>query len=43
MGSATVFVNNKPVARNGDTANTCNDPAPLPIGTVVAAGTVMVG
>lgn len=42
-GSATVFVNGKPVARNGDTATTCNDPVDLPIGTVVAAGTVLVG
>ncbi len=43
MGSGTVFANSKPVARNGDTANTCNDPAPMPVGTVIAAGTVMVG
>lgn len=42
-GSATVFINGKPVARSGDTALTCNDPADLPAGTVVAAGTVMVG
>ena len=42
-GSATVLINGKPVARNGDTALTCNDPADLPAGTVVAAGTVMVG
>src|SRR5262245_11563376 len=31
-GSPTVFVNHKPVARNGDTALTCNDPADLPVG-----------
>lgn len=43
IGSATVFINGKAVARNGDTANTCNDPADLPAGKVVAAGTVMVG
>ena len=43
MGSATVFVNGKPVARNGDTAMTCNDPADLPAGTVIAVGTVLVG
>ena len=41
-GSATVFINSKPVARNGDTAMTCNDPADLPVGTVVAAGTVLI-
>ncbi|HET8841411.1 MAG TPA: PAAR domain-containing protein [Ktedonobacteraceae bacterium] len=42
-GSATVFINQKPAARNGDTAQTCNDPSDLPIGTVVAVGTVMLG
>ena len=42
-GSATVKINGKPAARNGDTAMTCNDPSDLPIGTVVAAGTVMIG
>jgi hypothetical protein len=30
-------------ARNGDTVMTCNDPAPLPVGTVIATGTVMIG
>jgi uncharacterized Zn-binding protein involved in type VI secretion len=43
MGSATVFINNKPAARNGDTAMTCNDPADLPVGKVVAVGTVLIG
>ena len=42
-GSATVMINGKPAARSGDTAMTCNDPAPLPVGTVVATGTVMIG
>lgn len=42
-GSATVLINGKPAARHGDTALTCNDPADLPAGTVVATGTVMVG
>lgn len=42
-GSATVLINGKPAARNGDTALTCNDPADLPAGTLVATGTVMVG
>jgi len=41
-GSATVMINNKAAARNGDTAMTCNDPVDLPNGTVVAVGTVMV-
>jgi uncharacterized Zn-binding protein involved in type VI secretion len=42
-GSATVLINNKPAARMGDTAMTCNDPVDLPVGTVVAAGTVDIG
>jgi uncharacterized Zn-binding protein involved in type VI secretion len=42
-GSATVMVNGKPLARNGDKALTCNDPVDLPAGTVIATGTVMVG
>lgn len=43
MGSSSVLINGKPAARNGDTALTCNDPADLPAGTVVAAGTVCIG
>jgi len=43
MGSSTVFINNKPAARNGDTAKTCNDPVDLPVGTVVAVGDVLIG
>jgi uncharacterized Zn-binding protein involved in type VI secretion len=42
-GSGTVMINGKPAARTGDTVMTCNDPADLPNGTVVAAGTVMIG
>lgn len=42
-GSATVKINGKMAARSGDTAKTCNDPADLPAGTVVAAGTVLLG
>ena len=42
-GSATVKINRKAAARNGDTAQTCNDPTDLPVGTVVAAGTVSFG
>jgi uncharacterized Zn-binding protein involved in type VI secretion len=42
-GSATVLINNKPAARAGDTALTCNDPAPLPNGSVVAVSTVFIG
>ena len=42
-GSATVFINGKPAARSGDTAITCNDPVDLPVGKVVAKGTVFIG
>ena len=43
IGSQTVKINNKAAARNGDTAETCNDPKDLPAGTVVATGTVLIG
>jgi uncharacterized Zn-binding protein involved in type VI secretion len=43
QGSATVRINGKPAARSGDTAMTCNDPADLPVGKVVATGTVRIG
>ena len=42
-GSLTVRINGKRAARNGDTAITCNDPIDQPVGTVVAAGTVLMG
>ncbi len=43
MGSPTVKINGKMAARNGDPAMTCNDPADLPAGNVVAVGTVLIG
>ncbi len=43
LGSATVKINGKMAARNGDTAITCNDPSDLPVGKVMAAGTVLIG
>jgi uncharacterized Zn-binding protein involved in type VI secretion len=43
VGSPTVLINGKPAARSGDTAMTCNDPADLPVGSVVAVGTVLIG
>lgn len=43
IGSPTVKINGKAAARNGDTAETCNDPSDLPSGTVVAVGTVLIG
>ena len=42
-GSTTVFINSKAAARSGDTVMTCNDPAPLPVGTIQATGTVLIG
>jgi len=42
-GSATVRINGKAAARQGDTATTCNDPVDLPVGTVQAARTVLIG
>ena len=43
LGSFTVFINGKAAVRAGDTATTCNDPSDLPVGTVVASGTVLIG
>jgi len=43
MGSTSVMINGKPAARNGDKALTCNDPADLPAGTIIAVGTVLIG
>jgi len=43
LGSATVLINGKPTARSGDTATTCNDPADLPVGSIVASGSVLIG
>jgi uncharacterized Zn-binding protein involved in type VI secretion len=43
MGSTSVFINNKPAARAGDTAMTCNDPVDAPVGKVVAVSTVLIG
>lgn len=43
MGSTSVFINGKAAARNGDTAMTCNDPSDMPVGTVMAVGTVNIG
>ena len=43
LGSPTVKINGKMAARHGDIAETCNDPADLPVGQVVAVGTVLIG
>lgn len=42
IGSPTVKINGKMAARNGDLATTCNDPADLPVGQVIAVGTVFI-
>lgn len=43
IGSTGVFINNKPAARQGDQAMTCNDPVDMPTGTVMAVGKVFIG
>lgn len=43
LGSQTVKINGKAAARNGDTCDTCNDPSDLPVGQLIATGTVMIG
>lgn len=43
IGSQTVNINGKAAARNGDIAETCNDPTDLPVGKVIAVGTVLIG
>ena len=43
VGSPTVLINGNMAARNGDAAETCNDPVDLPIGQVIAKGTVNIG
>lgn len=42
-GSPTVMIDGQPAARAGDSVSTCNDPADLPVGTIVATGTVLIG
>jgi uncharacterized Zn-binding protein involved in type VI secretion len=41
--SRKVRINGKAAARDGDVAETCNDPADAPIGIVVARGNVRIG
>jgi uncharacterized Zn-binding protein involved in type VI secretion len=43
QGSATVFINGLPAARQGDPALTCDDLVPAPHGQVIAMGTVLIG
>jgi uncharacterized Zn-binding protein involved in type VI secretion len=44
MGSATVFIEGKPAARMSDMCMTCNDPADMPVGTIISTtATVLIG
>jgi uncharacterized Zn-binding protein involved in type VI secretion len=43
VGSVTVRITGKGAARTGDTATSCNDPADLPVGSVVGTATVRIG
>jgi len=43
VGAPTVKADGKPMVRNGDVAETCNDPVDAPKGQVVASSTVKVG
>lgn len=44
VGSQTVLVNNKPLARVGDAVMTCNDPVDAPVGTIASGSPdVLVG
>ena len=43
LGSTTVLIEGKGAARAADTVKTCNDPADMPVGQIVAVGTVLVG
>jgi uncharacterized Zn-binding protein involved in type VI secretion len=43
LGSPQVLIGGAMAARHGDPALTCNDPADLPVGTVMATGTVLIG
>jgi uncharacterized Zn-binding protein involved in type VI secretion len=37
LGSLTVQINGKAAARMGDSVRTCNDPADLPVSTIISA------
>ena len=43
IGSFTVKIGGKLAARNNDPVATCNDPADVPVGKIVAVGTVLIG
>ena len=43
VAGGTVYMDHKLAAKNGDLADTCNDPQDLPVGTVSATGTTIIG
>ena len=43
MGSTSVQIEGNAAARMADSVKTCNDPADMPVGQIVAAGTVLIG
>ena len=43
QGSASVKIEGAAIARAGDPVRTCNDPADLPVGQIIAFGAVLVG
>ncbi len=43
LTSMTVKIGGKGAARNADMVETCNDPADLPVGQIIAGGTVLIG
>jgi uncharacterized Zn-binding protein involved in type VI secretion len=43
LGSFTVKIGGKFAARNGDPVKTCNDPVDVPVGQIIAGGTVLIG
>lgn len=43
VGSSSVLINHQKAARQGDKADTCNDPIEMPNGSVVARSSVLVG
>ena len=43
LDGVSVSINGKAAARNGDKVTTCNDPADLPVGSIIAVGTVSIG
>ena len=43
LGSTSVLIEGKGAGRSADTVKTCNDPADMPVGQIVAVGMVLVG